>query len=197
MVSGFINGAVKVDVLPQSQANLDLSTLLIQTQTASASSSLVFTIPTATSPLTYQSFRFVLRNLVPAANDTFQMTFSTDGGSTWIATAYTSGFIAIPYNSTTTTNSNATTSIRFSANMPSANAFGFNADIRCHGLKGTAGLVTVIEGTGNYVQLFDSIFRQTRFAAEYGSGLINAVRFNTVAGNNITSGTITLYAELG
>lgn len=81
--------------------------VLIQSQVANNSASITFTTGITS---TYSNYLLLMSNFKPATNNTIvQLTISTNGGSTYIATGYLSGIIGWAYNSSTIGNANTTT----------------------------------------------------------------------------------------
>jgi hypothetical protein len=161
---------------------------LVQSQTASNSTDLQFT-----TNFNYRVYQIVLSNIVPATNSvSFQVQISTNGGSTWLNSTYTSGSTINAYNSTTKTNVNSTTSFILSSNNLS------NTGGSTHGLSGLYYIYnlggsgrnqvigTAISGSGSNLLLGGS----------YGSTVTaNALKFFCSSGN-ITSGNISIYGQI-
>lgn len=98
------NGA-GVDPSFQNAAGLGGSLVLIQSQTAAASTTLDFT----TNTNLFRTYIFVF-GITPNNNtDTMQLLLSNDGGATWEVAGYTSGITYHPYNSALTTTLTSTT----------------------------------------------------------------------------------------
>lgn len=161
---------------------------LIQTLTASSSANLSFTSSNISG---YNTYAFVIRNIIPATNAAIlQMQVSVNGGSTYSNSGYQSGINTNPYNSTTVTNANSTTLIKLSAAVSNASGNGVNGQVFICSSAGTA---------NGHVAYFDST------AGTWANGIIfaglpnvtlNAFQF-TFSSGNISSGTIDLFGIPG
>lgn len=171
--------------------------VLLEQHTASASASLTFT--TAISS-TYDTYFFVLTNLIPASgNANVVMEFSTDGGSTWIVTTYAGSLIYQDNNGNTGVNNGVTTNIRLNENYASTTtAHG--------GVTGHAYLFSPLSTAFAKFVTFKTININGSDSALYSSegggwnsttSAVNAVRFKfKEAGGtdrNMASGTVLCY----
>lgn len=159
----------------------------IAQKTASGSTSLTFTSGITT---TYNNYALLFTDLVPATNgDTIIIQISSDGGLTYINSGYVSGINTLPYNGTTVTNANATTSF----------------------YAGTT-LLNAVPGLGGWVYLFNMTKNGNVFSTAYTNGtatgpvpsmqlisgtyatniIVNALSISG-AGGNLTSGTVSLF----
>lgn len=162
----------------------------IQTQTASASSSITFTTGINA---TFNNYVLVISNMVNSAGGTFQVQLSTNGGSSYIATGYLSGYNQFSYNSTTLANTNSTSSLLIGA-LGSASGF-FNCVCYLYNLTSNTNYpshnfnsnVTPSVLTNNITFWGAGVYTTT--------ALVNAIQIIPSAGN-ITSGTFTLYGIL-
>lgn len=156
---------------------------LLETQTASASAALTFT---STISSTYDTYEFVLINLVPATNaQALRMEISNDGGSTWLSSNYI--WRQIRYFSTSAGYSGSTTDSSFQIGFSQSNATLYNS----------GKMVVLAPATAfNYHwhgQGFDtSVYIGINGSGSHATTGINAVRFKFALGN-ITSGTIRSY----
>ncbi|TAL08331.1 MAG: hypothetical protein EPO02_13190 [Nitrospirae bacterium] len=95
---------------------------LLNTKTPTTSTALNFT---SLMSATYTLYALVVNGLVPnTGTPAFKMQFSTNNGSSYLATGYQSGFNRIFYNTTTYTNSNSTTEMLLTA--PTSTSFATN-----------------------------------------------------------------------
>jgi hypothetical protein len=162
--------------------------VLIQSQTASNSASLTFTTGTST----YRNYKIIYNGIEPAtAGDYFAMQISSDGGSTWKTSGYSSGTQQSAYNSSTITNSSITTGFLLNPQevASSANTVA-NGEYNIYNTNIAANCW--ISGTFAY----DSN-GLSAFAFGYGGGTsgntgANAFKFYCNTGN-ISIGTVSLY----
>ncbi len=157
------------------------SLILIQTQTTAGASSLDFTTGITT---TYASYFILFRNiLVSTGSANFQISFSTNGGSSYLGSGYTAGYNTTSYNSATWANSNSTSIGPLASVTTTASANGF---MYIHNLANGS-------QTASYAgQLWQGNGTQQNIINGTNSGTgVNALRFNTSAGNIV--GTISLY----
>lgn len=162
---------------------------LISSQTASASTSILFT-----SGITgYQYYQIEWYEIVAATNATqIQLQISTDGGSTYIATNYTNGGVVGDSTPQVVTSSAITTAVALSGTILSNTAYGMNGFVECYGLTNTALRKNFIV-TSNYVTstgTLSSTMRSTCWSTT--TAAVNAIKF-FITGSNITSGTVRLF----
>lgn len=151
----------------------------IKSLTASASASLEFkTLPV------YSVYAVVFNNVLAATNaQDFEMLASSNNGSTYANSGYTSGINFNAYNSTTINNATATT-------------YGLMARSQSNGI-GLYGTVYLTPGNGGWwgqMSFFNTTLATTTLGfVTGGAGIVfNALKFQFASGN-ITSGSITLY----
>ena len=85
------------------------SIFLISSQTVSAQASIVVTSGITS---TYNNYMMVFSNVTcSSSTQNLQIQISTNGGSSYIATGYTSGYLALNYNSNATSNANLATGL--------------------------------------------------------------------------------------
>lgn len=151
----------------------------LQSKTASNSATLDFTtIPT------YTVYAVVFNNILPATNaQDFEFLASSNNGSSYAVSGYTSGINFNAYNSTTVTNATSTT-------------YGIMARSQSNGV-GLYGTVFFTPGNGGWwgqMNFFNTTAAATTLGFNLGSAgiVFNAMRFLFASGN-ITSGSITLY----
>ena len=151
----------------------------LQSQTASNSATLDFT----TLP-TYSVYAVVFNNIRPATNaQDLEFLASSNNGSSYANSGYTSGINFNAYNSTTVTNATATT-------------YGIMARSQSNGV-GLYGTVFFTPGNGGWwgqMSFLNTTAAATTLGFNLGSAgiVFNALRFQFASGN-ITSGAITLY----
>lgn len=174
------NGAGVAPTYQASQGKL----VLIQSQTASASSTINFTTGITN---TYTTYLFVFTAIVSSAGGAdFEMLVSTNGGSSYLATGYSSGLNFNTYNSATLTNQNVSTYFKIFTGVAAGTNY-FSGTVWCYNIT-TANNPMIIGqlfgGNGPYLQQIMGLNSTT-------SG-VNAFQFLFGSGN-ITSGTITLF----
>lgn len=101
------------------------------TQNASSSSSIDFTSGIDT---TYDTYLVVISNAVPLAAKGLILTFSVNGGSSYITTNYQSGNIVHTYNSATVFNDNSTGAVQLSGGQATTSTVGVSAWVWLYGL---------------------------------------------------------------
>jgi len=164
---------------------------LIATKTASASASLEFTSVIGTN---WNTYYVSIRNLIPATDAvSLNVTFSTDNGSTYLATNYLYAYLnQLTSGTLTAEGSNSTTAAQIAKNVSNGSSNGLCADIYFYNIKSASvpcyfkGRLThyQTDGTGNY-----NIPCSGSNTSTTG---VNALKFAFSSGN-ITSGTIYLY----
>lgn len=158
----------------------------IQSKTASNSATLDFT-----TGFNYSAYYVVFSNIAPAtAGALFNMRYSTNGGSTYLATGYFSGNNSSLYNTTTMGNNNSTTGILLTPDI--SNVAGSTGN----------GHVTINQiSSGNPVAVGQSAYFSNAgsnwgwgsfFGMNSSATTVNALRFLFSTGN-ISSGVVTLY----
>lgn len=168
--------------------------VLIQRQTASASSSIDFTTGIDS---TYDEYVIGITAFVPATNNTkLRMRFSVDGGSTWESgtTYYTAGRLQFSNISSSADDGYpAESSFNVTDAMPNTSSQG--------GSSGEIHLFNLGQGTQTKYFYAHSVGRRDsshHIAAWYGGGFgttmtaVNGIRLLAQSGN-ITSGTFSLY----
>lgn len=159
-------------------------TILLQTLTASSSSNLTFTSTYITN--TYNSYMILFDNLAPSSSTVqLLMDWSTDNGSTYLNSNYTSGVNSTAYGSATWTNANSTTTSPLSTTTSSTG----------NRLSGNIIIVNLTSGSpyASYTgRMFNSAgTNMILFGANSGT-TVNNIRF-TFSSGNISSGKISLY----
>lgn len=161
---------------------------LIQSKAASASATLDFT----TGITTYTQILVSFYGIYPATNgSSFQMQFSTDGGSTWKSTSYTSGIIKSAYNSTTFSNSTSTTAFLLTGPITNSSA-NQTANGVFEIFSNNVAQDPYINGMCSYYDQASAVPFQAMIVGQGGFTTANAYRFSMTSGN-ITAGTVTLY----
>lgn len=155
------------------------------TQTASASATISFTSGINT---TYDTYLIVVSNAVPTVAAGLVMTFSVNGGSSYLATGYQSGLITQLYNLNTNFNDNSTTFVNISGGQVTTASKGASAFIWLYGLA-----------TSNLPKCFiysywdNAAPLQLRGCANNSTTTgVNAIRFAYTA-TTIASGSFTLF----
>jgi len=160
--------------------------ILIQTLTASASASLTFTSGITS---TYNTYILVIDNMITSTTAFIYVRLSSDGGSTYKATSYLSGYNSFNYNSATNTNNNGTAG--FIVGNSSDNTY-FNSS--------TTFLNNMTSGTNQVTSFGDgsscnsTTARRGYFLGNYTASAltVNAIQVIGSAGT-LTSGTASLY----
>lgn len=155
------------------------------TETASSSASLAFT-SVVTS--TYINYVLLFSNVLPAtAGDTLNLTVSNDNGSTYVVTNYQSGITSFPYNSTTASNVNTTSTCYLSAAL--ATTVG-----ACGAVYMTvqSGAVFVATGDVTYFANSTNLISTSNINSYNTSTTMNAFKI-TMSTGNISTGTFTLF----
>lgn len=188
----FANGVAGVAVANKNYVTIDTSTgllgseagplpgalTLVQTQTASASSTLDFTTGISS---TFGTYQIIFRGMQRSGGDIFQMLLSDNGGSSYLSSTYQSGNIQNSWNGATWTNFNSTTYGRL-MDFAGGRASGF--------------LFINNLGTASNVSWIGRFFVENVNYICYGTCTtpgINALRFQ-INSATITSGTISLYS---
>ena len=174
------------------------SMTLLQTQTASSSSTIDFT---SNIDSTYDSYVFKFIDIHPATdNVSFQFNMSTDGGSTYAVTKTTTYFYGYHFENDSTTSLNyegALDLAQSTSDQPLSNNIGNDNDQSAVGTfqifnpSSTTFVKHFISNTHQYDRQDISV---NTFMAGYGNttSAVNAVRFQMSSGN-IDSGVIKLY----
>jgi hypothetical protein len=178
---------------------------LIQTQTVSAASQVTFNITSQ-----YPIYEFEFEGVYPSVNGvSLNMQFSTNGGSTWSATSYTSGGIILNIGGSVlgSGNQNGSINLGLSDSYPN-NAVSSTASVG--GISGTIRLYNLTNASYKNF-LFDStnmLYGSTTvpsMARGFGSwtstSVVNAVRFifftsNSTTPNGNLNGTIKMRGYL-
>lgn len=165
----------------------------VSESTASNSASLPFTGLDGT----YRKYKFEIRNLKPATDNTalhFQV--STDGGSTWLSTGY-SYHVSLPVDSSgsySSLQSASDSKIQLTSAAGNAADESLNGDLTIHNHTDTANQ-KMFTGLMAYKNINGATQGATLYGANTTTSAINAARFVSSSGN-IASGTITLYGEV-
>lgn len=157
---------------------------LIRTATASASANITFT----SSDITGFSEYVVIFNSINNATGSviLNMDWSTNNGSSYLGSGYTSGVLSNAYNSATFANNNSTSTspltptITNTSSMINGTIF-FN--LPASAVASYTGRVFIGDGTATYAE---------GYGRNSGTTTINNMRFQYSSGN-ITSGAISLY----
>lgn len=162
----------------------------ISTQTASASASLSFTSGISANFTTYY---VKVRNLKPVTNNVqLLLTFSTNGGSSYLATNYKYAVSFVNSSASAgNTSSDSATSIIICDSIGNTSTRPLNADIVLYNLNDA----TFCAKTANHACFYNNAATsmvQEGGGMNTGTSAVNAIKFAMSSGN-ITSGTITLY----
>lgn len=180
-------------VLPGTQGG---GLVLLQTQTASASASLIFTSALSS---TYNTYYIDFDQLVPSTTADLLLTASTDGGSTYLASTdyrYCHLFMATDSASTALTRSNGASSISlangFAVNVWTTGTGGsLNGGLFLHNVNGS--LWKTLVGQLGCIYVPSGAFVSGQMTAQISTtSVVNALKFAPSTGN-IASGTIRVY----
>ena len=181
--SGYVLTSTGSSSLPTFQAAPAAGSLVkIATMTASGSPS---TISFTSGIATYTTYFVTYSNVESSGTDKLQMLFSTNGGSSYLATGYLSGVNSTGYTSNTWSNLNSTTygllTLSSASTQLSSGSFWlFN-------------LTTSSPPT--YVGQFMNSggIQGLCFGNNSTTSGVNAIQFSFVSGSTFNSGTFTLY----
>ena len=101
------SAALPVYVAPSAVGTL----ILLSSQSSTSGSTVSFT---SVMNATYSTYCLVFSNVVKSASSSLGFTVSTNNGSSYLITGYTSGIIAYQYNNITPLNGNSTTNVLLS-----------------------------------------------------------------------------------
>lgn len=176
------NGA---GVAPTYQTLTSGSLVLIQTKTASNSASISFT----SGLTTYNNLLIVFDNVVPISNGvSLQMQISTNGGSSYVATGYASGYNQLNFSSTVPTNANSSTAFLLGGVF--TNTAGDSAGGSFYLGDITSGAAIKLWGT-SVLSISTSSF-QNQLVGKNSTTGTNAIQFTFTSGN-ISTGTFSVY----
>ncbi len=167
---------------------------LLQTQTASSSASIAFTSTYITS--TYKNYAVVMNNVVPATNAvSFNMTVSTDNGSTYLSTNYNAnaGVCSSAGGSINSTNSTSAFPFNYSGNLLK-NSAGIGLSGVIYLTNWTTGSNTPqMSGSGQYLESSATVLVLALWGGNAAaSTTVNNIKFAMSSGN-ISTGTFSLY----
>ncbi len=161
--------------------------ILLSTLTASNSASLSFTsLITSTYPVYYVK----VRNLLPQSNSNLLLLFSTNNGSTYLATNYQWSSYIANESALNTSNSNSDTSLPIIVGTSTSATRAINCEFYCFGFAQSLRPSITIDSVGypnsNHLELVNFS------GSNSGTTAINAIQFKMASGN-IVSGSISLY----
>lgn len=160
---------------------------LIQTQTATNSAALTFTGFSAS----YTSYMIILTSVLPVNElDSLGFQVSTDGGSTYLATGYQTGFNWVGYTNTYAVGGNAnSTSYLF-------NSFGL-LNLGNGGIGISGQLILTGFASSDYPAMVGNFWAGGNFGSTGGQYISSAITANTIqftcSTGNISSGSVSLY----
>jgi hypothetical protein len=170
--------------LPTWEASTAGNLVLIQSQTASASTSLTFNTGITT---TYKTYLFVFSGIVLSSTFILLLNVSVNGGSSYLTTGYLSGLNYNEYNTATLTNVNSTTSI-----YTGYGSGKYDGYLWCYNILTSAQPYF----SGTTVSFNAAPYTNAVFATNTTAGGVNAFQFTSSSSGTITSGTITLFGVL-
>jgi hypothetical protein len=161
---------------------------LISSQSASNSASISFT-----GLSSYSSMLFLtLDTIAPVTNAAvLQMFVSTNNGSSYITSGYTSGITYSAYNSATLTNKNSTSAILLSNTQSNSGANELNGFLYLYNIN----LATyfAVNGMTSWTDTTASNIVNTVALGAFSTTGVNAIQFSYSTGN-ILAGTFSLYS---
>ncbi len=164
--------------------------ILLNTQTASNSASISFTSTFITS--TYTSYIVVMNDISASATSSgnLLMTWSTNNGSTYLATNYQSGLPQFAYTGTTVlANTNSTTNCIVTAAHNGSTVSRSNG---CMFINLPQSAKASYVGRTTYFNSGSSTIAAAIFGNNSGTTTINNIKF-AFSVNNISTGTFSLY----
>jgi hypothetical protein len=166
--------------------------VLIQSLNASSSATISFTTGITS---TYTSYLFVFSALLPATNTaTFGFQVSTNGGSSYISSGYSSGINYNNYNSASFTNANSTTNAVLTGPLSTTSGYGFSGYLNCYNISN--GDNVSFAGLGSFYGSSSGQGTMVTYGAGAGTTTdVTAFQFSMSSGN-IASGTISLFGIL-
>lgn len=173
--------------------------VLLESHTASTSSSLDFVTRNATGQSgaafqsDYDTYRFELVMVVPAADATLNLLVSSNGGSSWASSNYK--YTGVTANDAGTTGaggvSTGTTTAYVSGGLEATNSAGVSGSMELYNPLSTSAGKMFVNSLG--AQISNGFwYRQASMIFYNSTTAINAVRFVLDTGN-IATGTIRLY----
>lgn len=165
----------------------------ISSATASSSASVQFT---SGLDSTYDVYKIIGRAIVPATNGVYLYSqYSTDGGSSYLSTTYTSQ--TVQQKSTSNNGTAPTDGVHITPNtsgyfISNASNDGVNFEMNLYSPSGS--LVKYVDGSCTYLESGSSVNVKGGFSGAYrgGTSAVNALRFLMSSGN-ISTGTFYLY----
>ena len=132
----------------------------------------------------YKTYAVVFNAVKAVSSSDFEMLISSDNGSNYSITNYTSGCWSLTYNSATMININSTT--HFVVTSGDDGTYGFSGTVFLFNF-GLSAKPSISGQSSVYINYWQNCAGQNTSAATY-----NAIKFLFATGN-IASGTITLY----
>ncbi len=173
------------------------ATVLLDTQTASTSTTLNFNSSLITS--TYKSYKLILRNIVLLSGQsrTPWILLSTDNGNTMLTTNYIGARYGYTSGGSAKNNAMSTTEIALtdSNDMGSVAGQSLNGEIDLLNLASTVNAKAIEWKVQYYNSAGDTLIGLSGSAGNSTTSAINYVRFQ-FSSSTITSGTIELYGVL-
>ena len=156
--------------------NFKQELVLLGTQTASAASSVSFTTGISSN---FTNYLVKVRDLFTStASQVVNMTYSTNGGSSYLSTNYSSGLY---FNGTTNDDDESTTSFVVSGDNTTSSTNTGNVDITLYNVTNTE--VKTIYVFGGSFQNFSSVMAtRNGTGVQTGTTAINAIKFSVPAG---------------
>ncbi len=139
---------------------------------------------------TYPVYYVKVRNLLPQSNSNLLLLFSTNNGSTYLATNYQWSSYIANESALNTSNSNSDTSLPIIVGTSTSATRAINCEIYCFGFAQSLRPSITIDSVGypnsNHLELVNFS------GSNSGTTAINAIQFKMASGN-IVSGSISLY----
>lgn len=163
--------------------------VLLDTQTATSSTSLSFTSKITSS---YSLYLLIFSNIIPATdNVVLQLLFSTDNGSTYLGSGYRWSYTILSSAGTNTlANNNSDTSTSFAGSISNNSSRGVNGYMNLYCLN-SANIPNFSGIVGHYAS-GDTANQNIFVGTNTGTTPVNAIKIQMSSGN-IASGKIYLY----
>lgn len=162
----------------------------LSTQTATSSASIAFT---SLITSTYNTYKVIYYNVYPATdNTTLNLDLSTDNGGSYLNASFLAGTLSNPYNSTTFTNTNSTTTIPVAAlqsNVTTNSPICGYMDL--FNFPSVSTYPVIVANSGFFIS--GATFNENAMVGTNTANMtITAIKFSFSSGN-IASGTFVLY----
>jgi hypothetical protein len=167
--------------------------VLLSSQTASTTASIAFSSTFITNA--YAINAVIFHDVIPVVDGaSLHLTYSTNNGSSYLATNYVSATWGINYSATTWANMNTTTYVIVSVGISNSAGYGLSGIIYLFDLA--TGNTPTSHGTAMKPPVGTAVPNASLFSSAQTTTLINNIKFAFDTGN-ISSGVISLYGITG